>query len=105
MSKSEHPIGAKEEVSGKVQKASTYKCLKIEYEWCETKGLGKLSKAMRQGMVACSVASAHRSLGHAQPLQHDRAARRDVDNASRILAIEDGLPGILRSDGDVLADY
>ena len=70
MSKSEHPIGAKEEVSGKVQKASTYKCLKIEYEWCETKGLGKLSKAMRQGMVACSVASAHNSLGHAQPLEH-----------------------------------
>jgi hypothetical protein len=66
-------------------------------------GVNSAAKAMGQGLVACSVASAHRSLGHAQPFEHDRAAR-DVDNAPRILAIKDGLPGILRSDGDVLAD-
>jgi len=30
VSKSEHPIGAMEEVSGKVQKASTYSRLRVE---------------------------------------------------------------------------
>ena len=43
------------------------------------------------------------SLGDAQPLECDGAAR-DLDDAPRILAIEDGLPGILRSNRDVLAD-
>ena len=44
-----------------------------------------------------------RSLGHLQPLKCHRAAR-DVDGAPRILAIEDCLPGILRTNYDVLAD-
>ena len=50
-------------------------------------------------------AGTHRniSLGNLQPLECHRAAR-DVDDAPRILAIEDCLPGILRTNRNVLAD-
>ena len=59
-----------------------------------------------QASSECSRARAthcSRSSGDVQAFECDGAACNE-DDPPRILAIEDGLPGILRSNRDVLAD-